>query len=417
MADNSWDSILLDHPEWRQSGWNAAPMYSSGMSDDPSAQSITGYGAYRPDSGMNSYDVNGNLTNSMSPEEVARRRAAGGGMSGSLAGLAGLALGGMGLSGMFGGAGAAGTVAGDAFMPGMLDAGGSVAGDAFMPGNLASFGANPAATASATAASEIGAGASSLGGFTPSAAGWESANPNFSTGNFNFSPSLSSGTPGYDIPTQNFAGDASSSNLNSAFQSSPESLGVSSEYTPAQGAADYANGGPSNGVYGKQSLGNMFDSAKSFLTSPIAGNKFGLTPMQGLGSLYDMMSKKKTGSAQMDRYNQINSQIDNSYMPGSPEYEQMRREMAAKDAAAGRNSQYGNRAVQLQAAIAKIKGDQRIQAMGGQNTLLNQGLQNENTGLSSLFGYLGQNSAQQRLQDLLSNNKNPININLPSSNL
>jgi hypothetical protein len=405
MADNSWDSVLLEHPEWQQSGWNASPMYSSGMSDDPSSQYITGYGAYRPDSGMNSYDASGKLTNSMSPEEVARRRAAGGGMSGSLAGLAGLALGGMGLSGMFGGA-EAGAGLGSGFggatygaaAPEMSMGVGAVGAPAILPETALSMGEMGG----------LGAGSAGLGGFTSSTPGFDSFNPNFGAGNLSFSSALDPSVTGYDIPTQNFAGDASSSNLNSAFQSSPESLGASSEYTPTQ--ADYANGGPSNGVYGKQSLGNMFDSAKSFLTSPIGGNKLGLTPMQGLGSLYDMMSKKKMGNAQMDRYNQINSQIDNSYLPGSPEYEQMRRELAAKDAAAGRNSQYGNRAVQLQAAIAKIKGDQRNAAMGGQNALFNQGLQNENTGLSSLFGYIGKNAAQSGLQDMMQNSKNPINI-------
>ena len=171
--------------------------------------------------------------------------------------------------------------------------------------------------------------------------------------------------------------------------------------------AGYNPVGVGSGASPSSGLGGMFDSAKGFLKSPLFGNGLGITGQQGLSALYDMYAKNQKGNAQMGQFNKVNSQydnyaakIDNSYMPGSPEYEMMKQEMERKDAAAGRNSQYGQRGVELQAKIAQIKAQQRAQLMQTQsnsgtqqNALLNQGINNQYGGLNSLFGYLGDNSA------------------------
>jgi hypothetical protein len=48
---------------------------------------------------------------------------------------------------------------------------------------------------------------------------------------------------------------------------------------------------------------------------------------------------------------------DNMYKPGSDEYNTLWDEMSRKDAAAGRNSQYGPRSVDLAARVAQLKMD------------------------------------------------------------
>jgi hypothetical protein len=56
---------------------------------------------------------------------------------------------------------------------------------------------------------------------------------------------------------------------------------------------------------------------------------------------------------------------DNLYKPGTPEYNQLWDEMSRKDAAAGRNSQYGPRSVDLAAKIAQIKASENTKMTTG----------------------------------------------------
>ena len=59
------------------------------------------------------------------------------------------------------------------------------------------------------------------------------------------------------------------------------------------------------------------------------------------------------------------AKIDGLYAPGSPEYNLLKQQMEAQDAAAGRNSQYGVRAVDLAAKIAQIKAQYTAQLTQG----------------------------------------------------
>jgi hypothetical protein len=56
---------------------------------------------------------------------------------------------------------------------------------------------------------------------------------------------------------------------------------------------------------------------------------------------------------------------DNLYKPGTPEYNQLWDEMSRKDAAGGRNSQYGPRSVDLAAKIAQIKAAENTKMTTG----------------------------------------------------
>ena len=75
----------------------------------------------------------------------------------------------------------------------------------------------------------------------------------------------------------------------------------------------------------------------------------------------------------------------------------MKQELARKDARAGRNSQYGPRAVELQAKIAGIKNQTLGSTMSGMNQLQSSYLNNEYGGLNSLFGYLNKAGATQKI--------------------
>ena len=81
------------------------------------------------------------------------------------------------------------------------------------------------------------------------------------------------------------------------------------------------------------------------------------------------------------------------YAPGSPEANAMKQEMERKDAAAGRNSQYGTRAVDLAGKIAATKGNLLSQTLGNQNNLLGASLATGNSATGSLANMFGQNSA------------------------
>lgn len=99
--------------------------------------------------------------------------------------------------------------------------------------------------------------------------------------------------------------------------------------------------------------------------------------MYAAGSLYDMYAKQKMAKAQQDMYNQNRADIMNTYAPGSPEYNQLAQQMARKDAAAGRNSQYGTRANDLAATIAKLRMGAIGNLQSTQNALGNQALGNQ----------------------------------------
>jgi hypothetical protein len=141
---------------------------------------------------------------------------------------------------------------------------------------------------------------------------------------------------------------------------------------------------------GGWSLADIYKGAKTasdWLTKKPEGG--GMSPAEtGIG-LYDMYAKSRMGEAQMQQFDRINSQIDQFYAPGSPEYNLMKQEIERKDAAAGRLSQYGPREVELAARLAPLKMNARNQALASQYGMFNQGLMNQwgapNT-LATMYG-------------------------------
>jgi hypothetical protein len=158
------------------------------------------------------------------------------------------------------------------------------------------------------------------------------------------------------------------------------SLGYGSEGlglgAPSEGM--FAGAGPTAASTSPFSLQNMMNNPMGMVKSAYdTVSKNPIPSMYAAGSLYDMYAKNKMAEAQKGMYNQNRADIMNTYTPGSPEYNLLQQQIARKDAAAGRNSQYGTRANELAGTIAKL----RMGALGtlqqGQNTLGNQALSNQ----------------------------------------
>lgn len=151
----------------------------------------------------------------------------------------------------------------------------------------------------------------------------------------------------------------------------PDNIDVGGGYNPASGGGGSA---ANPGFLASLQSGNYGDALNA------VGNKIAANPIQsiyGAGSLYDMYAKKQMANKQQDLYNQNRSDIMNMYAPGSPEYLAMKQQMDRQDAAAGRNSQYGTRAVDLAGKIAAYKTNAIANMQTGQNGLANQGLNNQ----------------------------------------
>lgn len=125
-----------------------------------------------------------------------------------------------------------------------------------------------------------------------------------------------------------------------------------------------------------------------------SGSGFNLSDILGLaGGLWDY-NNQKNASADMLAYLKERQGInDNMYKPGSDEYNALWDEMSRKDAAAGRNSQYGPRSVDLAARIAQLKMDANTRMTTGIGSLYKDSIDQgagANAGILSALGALTQ---------------------------
>ena len=126
------------------------------------------------------------------------------------------------------------------------------------------------------------------------------------------------------------------------------------------------------------SLSNLGNSTLSGIKSLGDWAKKNPVPaMYAGGSLYDMYAKNKMAKKQEGLYNQNRADINNMYAPGSAEYNLLAQQVARKDAASGRNSQYGTRANDLAATIAKLRMNSLTSLQSSQNALANQSMGNQ----------------------------------------
>lgn len=117
-----------------------------------------------------------------------------------------------------------------------------------------------------------------------------------------------------------------------------------------------------------------------------------------MGDLAGVLASLYGGQQQGNAANEMKSwlqgqqaKIDNLYNPGTAEYNSLWDEMSRKDAAAGRNSQYGPRSVDLAAKLAGIKGDLTTRFTTGTSRAYADALNqygNRNAGLAGSLGKL-----------------------------
>lgn len=167
--------------------------------------------------------------------------------------------------------------------------------------------------------------------------------------------------------------------------------GAMGPQTASQLGAGFQQGMTEAGISSSPTLGSMFKSGMDTLNKPLwqggPSTRQGMSGMQLAGGLYDAYAKNKMAGAQQEQMNKINSM----YAPGSPEYNLMMQQIARKDAAAGRNSQYGVRAQNLAGTIAKQKADMLTSPTYA--NLSNQQLANKYGSLNSLFALAGKQAA------------------------
>jgi len=192
--------------------------------------------------------------------------------------------------------------------------------------------------------------------FTPTTVAQGSNVPSYGTtgGEGNYGYDMGTGTTApATVPTNPYA---------------PDNIDVGGGFNPATGYT------APQGFLASMGAGNFGDAAGA------AANWAGKNPIQAMyvgGSLYDMYAKNKMADKQEAMYNQNRQDILNTYAPGSPEYNLLKQEMDRKDAAAGRNSQYGVRANDFAGKIATYRTNALANMQTGQNALANTAMGNQ----------------------------------------
>lgn len=315
-----------------------------------------------------------------------------------------------GLAGAFGegagaGAGGADALGGATFSTGLGDSASSLGGLESGLGGAAMFG--PAAgTGTALGAAAEGLGAGGLGIAGPTALSGLTAGAGTYTG------ALGGGNAGTGLG--GFSGGAQE-------PGTPVSGGANSlegSQALSNGASASTPGGPPPGggnlstMYGPEST-----AAGSPIGSSILGNTGGVggavqNGALGAGSssgagmnVSDLQSLFKLANTGMNYYQQQRQQsaqnnyadsIKGLFSPTSPYAQQMQQTLARTDAAAGRNSQYGTRSVQLAAALAQAQAN----ALGNSNYAKAATATPGANALNSLFSNFGNPQGIQQLQGL-----------------
>jgi hypothetical protein len=169
--------------------------------------------------------------------------------------------------------------------------------------------------------------------------------------------------------------------------------------TAGGGAMPGGFGGTAGGAAGGATTGGLSSGGSSGLQNVVKGVQ-GLNGLLGggqgggglLGMIPGLVDADRQGDASDKMLEWMNGQqakIDALYKPGSPEYNALFDQMARQDAAAGRNSQYGPRSVDLAARIADIKGKYTASLTNGLAGNYQSAFNQDATKYSSLLGGLG----------------------------
>jgi hypothetical protein len=146
---------------------------------------------------------------------------------------------------------------------------------------------------------------------------------------------------------------------------------------------------------GTVAAGGAGSAASSWASGPFGDFLKSLGTKAGGSLLSQLISaggNAYMGNKQTGQYNDIINQINQLYSPDSPYAKQMQQAMERKDAAAGRNSQYGTRGVELAAALTNSKA-QALTSPGFTNLLMQRGI-NQNMPMNGFLAALGSGAGQ-----------------------
>lgn len=141
----------------------------------------------------------------------------------------------------------------------------------------------------------------------------------------------------------------------------------SSATVAPQGVMGQSIGAAGGNVGQSVQAGALGEAQKTGMDFSDLGSLFGGGGQQGGVSPMALLAKTGLGAyqqyQQQQAQNAYRDQISNIFSPGGAYAQQMAQTLGRQDAAAGRNSQYGTRSVQLAAALAQAQA----QALGGSN--------------------------------------------------
>lgn len=179
--------------------------------------------------------------------------------------------------------------------------------------------------------------------------------------------------PGMNVSGTTGLGMSSGANMTSGLSgvlNSTGAAGGTGSLLSGLGAAGQAASGASG-------LSNLFSDPKDLQSMVALGS--------GIGGFIDSQNKQ---DAINTNTNNFMNRWDSFYAPGSNEYNLLKQEMERKDAAAGRNSQYGTRLAEMGGRIAQAK----FNSLSSMYGVANNGVQAANavgSGLGQLAGGIG----------------------------
>jgi hypothetical protein len=149
--------------------------------------------------------------------------------------------------------------------------------------------------------------------------------------------------------------------------------------------------GGSGGTSAAGSAGSLWNSVPDYLKY-LGGNAIKNTGGNLLSQLIAGGTNAYMGNKQAGNYQSVIDEINRLYSPDSAYAKQMKQALDRKDAAAGRNSQYGSREVELAAALTNSKA-QALTSSGYGNLLGQRGI-NQNVPWNGFLSVLGSGAGQ-----------------------
>jgi hypothetical protein len=216
--------------------------------------------------------------------------------------------------------------------------------------------------------------------------------------------------PGSDLAPYQYGNNFDPNNFNGA--NNPNNIGPPS--TLAGGGTPSGGGSPTGGGTPTPPGGGLPTGGGP--PTPTGGGGSGpdlSSILSLLGGAYGMNQQNQASSQMLDYLKQRQAINDNMYAAGSPEFNHLWDQMSRNDAAAGRNSQYGPRSVDLASKVAQLKMDANTKMTTGIGNLyanaINQGSNsylNMLPGLMSAFGGGSNGSSGGGLSSILNMIKN-----------